>query len=62
MSRRICGVAGGRSMAVAELMVMATARVPFWFWKTVGSTRTCTVAGVIPEEGEMVTPWVLLDS
>ena len=25
-----------------------------------GSTRTCTVAGVIPEDGEMVTPVGLL--
>src|SRR5450759_1346042 len=59
MSRRICG---GRLTAVTELMVRATARVPFWFWNTVGSTRTCTTAGVIPEEGEMVTPWVLVES
>ena len=43
-------------------MVRATDRVPFWFWKAVGSTRTCTTAGVIPEEGEMVTPWVLVES
>src|ERR1035437_5435062 len=62
MSRRICGVCGGRLTAATELMVRATDRVPFWFWKTVGSTRTCTTAGVIPEEGEMVTPWVLVES
>ena len=43
-------------------MVSATDSVPFWFWKAVGSTRTCTTAGVIPEEGEMVTPWVLVES
>src|ERR1035441_1641830 len=59
MSRRI---GGGRLIAETELMVRATARVPFWFWKVVGSTRTWTVAGVIPEEGEMVTPWVLVES
>src|ERR1019366_826551 len=59
MSRR---TGGGRLTAATELIVSDTAKVPFWFWKTVGSTRTCTTAGVIPEEGEMVTPWVLVES
>src|SRR5260370_21609232 len=59
MSRRICGET---LTAATEFTFMATEMVPFWFWKTVGSTRTCTTAGVIPEEGERVTPWVLVVS
>src|SRR5260370_10488506 len=59
MSRRIC-----REIltAATEFTLTATERVSFWFWKAVGSTRTCTTAGVIPEEGERVTPGVLLES
>src|ERR1035441_7254367 len=53
---------GGRLTAVTEFRVRATDRVPFWFWNVVGSTRTWTLAGVTPEEGEMVTPWVLVKS
>src|SRR5690242_3935917 len=46
----------GKLIALDDEMIIGTEMVPFWFWKAFGSTRTCTVAGVTPPEGEIVTP------
>src|SRR6266446_5670848 len=53
ISRR---TAGGPFTALLELICSGTASVPKVFCIAAGSTVTVTVAGVVPEDGEIVTP------